>query len=153
MTVRATYPLAALIALLMATPALAQQQGLTLGTVFADAAPSMKLLMLLLIAGTIASIVIAVRKIIAGPALVGGSAFLSALRLGGPLIGLLGAMYNAVMGFIGIASSPEPVPFNVLAPGLAEAATLAMLGLLAGVVAVVCNWAVESRIDRAVLRP
>jgi hypothetical protein len=27
------------------------------------------------------------------------------------------------------------------------------LGLLTGVVAVICNWVVESRIDRAVLRP
>lgn len=140
-------------ATLMATPAMAQQQGITLATVFAEAALSMKLLMLLLIVAMIACVVIAVRKIMAGPALVGGSAFLSALRLGGPLIGLLGAMFNAVVGFIGIANSPEPVPFNVIAPGLAEAATLTMLGLLAGVVAVVCNWAVESRIDRAVLRP
>ncbi len=45
------------------------------------------------------------------------------------------------------------MPFGVLAPGLAEAATLAMLGLLTGVVAVIAHWAVESRIDRAVLRP
>jgi MotA/TolQ/ExbB proton channel family len=140
-------------AALMATPAMAQQQGLTLGTVFGDAAPSMKLLMLLLIVAMIASIVIAVRKIMAGPALVGGSAFLSALRLGGPLIGLLGAAFNGVHMFIGISNSPDPVPFNVMAPGFAEAMTIAMLGLLAGVVAVICHWAVESRIDRAVLRP
>lgn len=147
----ARYPAAFLVAML-ATPALARQQGITVGTVFGDAALSMKLLMLMLIAGMIASIVIAVRKIMAGPALVGGSAFLSALRLGGPLIGLLGAAFNGVQMFIGIANSPNPVPFNVLAPGFAEATTLAMLGLLTGVVAVICNWAVESRIDRAVLR-
>jgi len=101
----------------------------------------------------IAAVVIAIRKVKSGPALVGGSAFLSALRLGGPLVGLLGAAFNGVQMFIGISNSPNPVPFGVLAPGLAEATTLAMLGLLTGVVAVICNWTVESRIDRAVLRP
>lgn len=142
-----------LMATLSATPALAQQGAVTLSTVIGEAAPTMKLLMLVLISGAVASVIIAVRKIMAGPALVGGSAFLQALRLGGPLIGLLGAAFNGVQMFIGLSNSPEPVPFGLLAPGLAEAATLAMLGLLTGVVAVICNWAVESRIDRAVLKP
>ena len=143
----------ALLVVLVATPALAQPQAVTLGTIFGDAAPTMKLLMVLLIAGMLASMVISVRKIMAGPALVGGSAFLSALRLGGPLIGLLGAAFNGVMILIGLANVGEPVPFAIIAPGLAEGATIAMLGLLAGVIAVICNWAVEARIDRAVLRP
>jgi len=144
---------AVLLATLIATPALAQQQAISFGTVFGDAAPTMKLLMVLLIAGMLASLVIAARKIMAGPALVGGSAYLSALRLGGPLIGLLGAAFNGVMILIGLANVGQPVPFAIIAPGLAEGATIAMLGLLAGVVAVICNWAVEARIDRAVLRP
>jgi biopolymer transport protein ExbB/TolQ len=113
----------------------------------------MKLLMVLLVLSMIAAVVVAVRKIAAGPQLVGGSAFLSALRLGGPLLGLLGAAFNGVMIFIGLSNQPGPIPLSVLAPGVAEALTLAMLGLLAGVVAVVAHWAVESRIDRAVLAP
>lgn len=144
---------AALLLASVATPTLAQSQGLTLATVFFDAALTMKLLIVSLVAGMIAAVVIAVRKLMAGPALVGGSAFLSALRLGGPLVGLLGAAFNGVMILIGLANIREPVPFGVIAPGLAEGATIAMLGLLTGVVAVVCNWAVEARIDRVVLRP
>ena len=39
----------------------------------------------------------------------------------------------------------------VLAPGYAEAALLFLLGLLAGVVGVICHWIIEARIDRTVL--
>jgi len=68
------------------------------------------------------------------------------------LIGLLGATYVGLSIFIAISNSPEPAPFQVIAPGLAEVAMLAGLGLLAGAIAVICHWVVESRIDRAVLR-
>ena len=57
------------------------------------------------------------------------------------------------MIFLGLSNSAAPVPMATIAPGLAEALTLATLGLLTGVVAVFANWAVESRIDRAILRP
>ncbi|MNT87574.1 hypothetical protein D3C72_2280030 [compost metagenome] len=40
----------------------------------------------------------------------------------------------------------------VWSPAIAEASLLIVLGLLSGVVAVVAHWAVEARIDRAVLR-
>ena len=66
-------------------------------------------------------------------------------------MGLLGAGLNALWGFIAIAGLGRPVPIEVLAPGLAEATLVLVLGLLAGVVAVACNWAVDARIDRAVL--
>ena len=142
-----------LVALAGAGPAAAQEAKLTLSGVFLDAGPPIKLLMLLLVLSTIAAVVVAVRKLAAGPQLVGGSAFLSALRLGGPLIGLLGAAFNGVMIFLGLSNSSAPVPMSAIAPGIAEAMTLATLGLLAGAVGVAANWAVESRIDRAVLRP
>jgi biopolymer transport protein ExbB/TolQ len=66
---------------------------------------------------------------------------------------LLGAVLNGLWGFIGIASFGHALPLAVYAPGLAEASLVLALGLLTGVVAVICNWVVESRIDRAVLRP
>ena len=47
-----------------------------------------------------------------------------------------------------ILSGGEPT----LHPYLAEIALMLGLGLLCGVVAVIANWAVEARIDRAVLR-
>lgn len=142
-----------LLASALAGPTMAQEQRVTLGGVFLDAGPLMKLLMLALVISMVAAVVIAVRKVAAGPQLVGGSAFLSAMRLGGPLIGLLGAAFNGVMIFLGLSNSAAPVPMSAVAPGVAEALALATLGLLAGVVAVIANWAVESRIDRAVLRP
>ena len=39
-----------------------------------------------------------------------------------------------------------------LGPAFAEAGLVLALGLLAGVVAIAANWAVEARLDRAVLR-
>lgn len=125
---------------------------ITPAVVFSDAAPAMQGIMLLIILATLAAVVVTVRKVLSGARLTGGSAYLQALRLGGPLIGLLGAAYNGLMINIGIANSANPPSYAVLAPGVAEAAFIFVLGLIAGVVAVICNWIVEARIDRAVLR-
>ena len=56
-----------------------------------------------------------------------------------------------LMIFIGV-SNMGAQPFNVLAPGLAEAAFLLVLGLIVGVVAVICHWIIEARVDRLVLK-
>ena len=127
--------------------------GMTPADIFMYAAPTMKLLMLALIVAALAAIAVTARKVLSGPRLTGGSAYLQALRLGGPLIGLLGAAYNVLMMNIAIANIGQQPSYPVLAPGVAEAAFLFVLGLIAGVVAVICNWIVEARIDRAVLRP
>ena len=127
-------------------------QRLTLPGVFSDASELMKGLMILLLAGAIAAVVITVLKLARGRRLAGGSAFVSALRLGGPLIGLLGAAFVLLHGFVAIANVGEPVPMAVLAPGYAEAAMLVFLGLFAGVVGVICHWVIEARIDRTVLQ-
>jgi biopolymer transport protein ExbB/TolQ len=119
--------------------------------VFADASVPMKAVMLILAVALIAAVVVTVRKVASGPHLNGGSTFLSALRLGAPLLGLLGAAFNALMMFIGLSNMGSQ-PINVLAPGLAEAAFLLVLGLIVGVVAVICHWVVEARVDRLVLR-
>lgn len=137
-------------ALLLAfAPASAQAATLNPALVFLDATPAMKVVMLLLVILTLTAVGICVRKLAAGPNLTGGSAFLSALRLGGPLLGLLGAAYNGLMIFMGLSRGPQP--FHVVAPGLAECALLVLLGLICGVVAVICHWAVEARVDRTVL--
>lgn len=120
-------------------------------TVFFDAALLMKLVMVALILAALAAIVVTLGKAAQGRRLSGGSAFVSALRLGGPLLGLMGAAYTVLMMFIGMANAGSEVPMTVLAPGFAEAALLFLLGLFAGAVGVTCHWVIEARIDRTVL--
>lgn len=138
------------LSLTMPTAALAQSR-LGLATVFVEAAPIMKLLMLIMSVAAVAAIVVTIMKLSSGPRLAGGSSFVSAIRLGGPLLGLAGAIFNLLMMFMGIANAGEPVPFEVLAPGFAEASMLFLIGLFVGVVAVTCHWVIEARIDRTVL--
>lgn len=147
-------PLSATVGVMLASlpgVALAQSR-LTLSVVFADADETMKALMIALIVAALAAIVVTALKLAAGKQLNGGSAYVSALRLGGPLIGLVGAAFVLLSMFIGIANSSGPVPVTVLAPGFAEAALLFLLGLIAGVVGVICHWIIEARIDRTVLQ-
>lgn len=125
---------------------------MTPGDIFLDAAPVMKVIMAVLILATVGAVGVAVRKVLSGPRLTGGSTYLQALRLGGPLIGLLGAAYNVLMINIAIANIGQQPSYPVLAPGVAEATFLFVLGLVSGVVAVICNWIVEARIDRTVLQ-
>jgi len=138
------------ICLTTPTAALAQSR-LGVVTVFGDAAPLSKFLMLMMVVAAIAAMIVTAMKLSSGRRLAGGSSFVSALRPGGPLIGLLGAVFNLLMIFIGIANSGAPVPLTVLSPGFAEAALLFFVGLLVGVIAVTCQWVIEARIDRTVL--
>lgn len=142
--------LSGLLLAAMPSAALASPQ-LNLSTVFGDAAAPMKLLMAVLIVASIAAVILTVAKLSRGRRLAGGSAFVSALRLGGPLLGLMGAAFTVLMMFIGMANAGVDAPMAVLAPGFAEAALLFLLGFLAGAVAVICHWAIEARIDRTVL--
>lgn len=120
-------------------------------TVFFDAAILMKLVMAVLVLAAVAAVVVTLGKAAQGRKLSGGSAFVSALRLGGPLLGLMGAAYTVLMMFIGMANAGAEVPMTILAPGFAEAALLFLLGLFAGAVGVICHWIIEARIDRTVL--
>ena len=134
------------------TPAVVLAAPLTPALVFMDAAPPMKLIMLALAAATVAAIVICLRKLMAGPALVGGSAFLSCLRLGGPLIGALGASYTLLNAMLGLSNVAQTPSMQVMAPGFAEMVLMLGMGFCAGAVAAICHWLVEARIDKAVLK-
>ena len=125
---------------------------LTVDTVFWDASLAMKAVMVVLVVAAIAAMPLTAVKVKSGPRLTGGSAFVSALRLGGPLIGLLGASWNALTSFLAIANVGVQPPFPVLAPGFAESTLMFWLGLMSGVVGVICHWIIEARIDRAVLK-
>ncbi len=123
---------------------------LTPDMVFSDATPMAKLLTVALIIASLAALAVLASKLRGARRLSGGSAFISGLRLGGPIIGGLGASYSLLMMTIGYANVGD-VPLKVLAPGFAECFLQISLGFLAGAVAVLCQWVVESRIDRQVL--
>ena len=135
----------------LALPATASADPLTPLGVFADAALPVKAIMLGLILATLAAIVICAMKLSSGARLSGGSAYLSGLRLGGPLAGFVGAAYGGFAMALGVANVTVPAPLSILAHGAAEVMLLILLGLVSGSVAVAANWAVEARIDRAVL--
>lgn len=138
------------LAVLLANPAHAAE-GFGMGEVILYSNNFMKIFMILLAESSLAAVAVAGIKLTSGARLTGGSAFLSALRLGGPLIGLLGATYIAFSGFLAVAQVGHS-SLAMWSPALAEATLLLMLGLLSGVVAVIGHWAVEARIDRAVLQ-
>lgn len=147
---------ATLLAAALPAAALAQTPqkapNLSPGVIFTDAALFPKIIIIALLAAMAAAIVICVRKLLPGSRLSGGSAFISGLRAGGPLLGLLGASYGFLNMSIGVAVM-QPSNMMVIAPGVAESMLLIVIGLLAGVVAVIAHWAIESRIDRQVLQP
>jgi len=142
---------ASILALITA-PAAASAAPLTPVGVVAGAPPLAKLIIFALLACTLAAVVVSARKLASGPRLDGGSAFVSGLRLGGPLAGLLGAAWTGLGMAIGVANLTQPVPGSVLARGVAEILMLIVLGLLAGAAGVVGAWALEARIDRTVLK-
>jgi hypothetical protein len=136
----------------VALPAAASAEPLTVIGVFQDAAIPIKLLAIGLVLVTVAAMVVCAVKLASGPGLTGGSAFLSGLRLGGPLAGLVGAAYTGFLMAVNLANASSPVPGALLARGWAEVLALVLLGVLSGAVAVMAKWAVDSRIDRAVLK-
>jgi hypothetical protein len=119
--------------------------------VFALAPPVEKLIVIALLVSAVAALAVLALKL-RDKRLPGGSAFLSGLRLGGPILGGFGACWSLLNMTIGYANVPGDLPLKVLAPGFAQAFLMVSLGFLAGVVAVIANWVVESRIDHSVLK-
>jgi len=132
-------------------PGVASAAPLGFGDVLLHAAVAPKLIMLALAASAIAALLITGAKLARGHGLAGGSAFVSGLRFGGPIAGILGGAYGAVNMSLGLANIAYQPTLKVLAPGFAEITLLIGLGFAVGVVAVVLNWALEARIDRQVL--
>lgn len=128
--------LAAISQLLLAAPALAAKavrpgaRGDKFGSVFADAGPVAKLLVLMLAALAIAALVGAVRRG-AWPL---GTRIAACLVPGGLLLGLAGATFLAVNILVRIVYSGAAPPFVVMAPGLAEMLMVLTVGLLASAI-------------------
>lgn len=127
---------------------------LGVGEVFGDAAPEVQLVMVLLLAGTVWSLIVwamSLSKVGQGDAKAVATALgrLRIVRSGGVMLGLLGAAYNVFSSALGIANVRPAPDITVMAPGLAEASLCVMLGLLASTVAVICERHLEGRVRRA----
>jgi hypothetical protein len=127
---------------------------LTVGDVFANAAPEMKVVMALLTVGVVAALAVwgmSLNKVGKGDAkgLAGALARLRIVRSAGAPLGCLGAAYVLFSSFLAISNVRPSPSLSVVAPGLAEAALAIVLGLLATTVAVVCERHLEGRIRRA----
>src|SRR3954466_11570848 len=109
---------------------------LTIAGIVAAATPAAKVIIVGLLLAMVAAIVVAVRKLGRRQRLSGGSAFLSGLRVGGPMAGALGGAYTLLNMALGMSNALVAPTAQMLAPGLAEAAFLVTLGLLTGAVAV-----------------
>ena len=138
------------IAASLALPDIASAAPLSVGAVFQNSAIPVKVIAIGLVLATLVAVVICAVKLASGR-LSGGSAYLSGLRLGGPLTGLVGAALTGLIMALNLTNATVPVTAQLLAPGIAEAMMLILLGLLTGMVAVLTHWVVEARIDRAVL--
>lgn len=135
---------------LSASPA-AATSGFTVPMIVASSNGWTKLILLFLVLAGAASIVIAARKLMSKAGLDGGSATLKALRTIGPMLGLVGALLLGLSNFQAIAVIGRAPPLPLVAPMLAEASVVLIAGLLCGLVAAICNWIVEARVDRALL--
>jgi hypothetical protein len=121
--------LVAAAAVMLATPAVAStgKQPLTLIGIFADAAIPVKLIALLLLTGLVAGPVIAIAR--------PNAKWLTAINKSALPLGFAAAAYTLLAGAVGIANLGATPSLAVLAPGLAEALMMAMLGLLTAGVA------------------
>ena len=127
---------------------------LTVGGVFADAAPEVQIAFALLLIATMAAVAVwamSLPKVGQADAkgLAGALGRLRIVRSGATPLGLLAASYTLFSGFRGIANVRPAPTITIMAPGWAEAALAVMLGLLATFAAVVCERHLEGRIRRA----
>jgi len=128
--------LAATTQLIIASPAFAANavrpgaNGNKLGSVFVDAGPITKLLVLIMLALIVVSLIGAARRG-AWPL---GARIAARMVAGGPILGLAGATWLAMNIVVRVVYSGQIPPFVVWAPGLAEMLMVITVGLLASVV-------------------
>jgi hypothetical protein len=108
-------------------------------TVFEYAPPVQQFIIVVLIVAIVVALAVLALKLAPRRRLSGGSAFLSGLRLGAPIIGLLGACHAGLYMTLAVASIPIEPTLKMLAPGIAESFLMVGLGFLPGAVAVVAH--------------
>lgn len=133
--------LAALFAVFIDTPAqAATEKSLTLVAIFANAAVPVKLIAVILLVGLLAAPVVAFAR--------RDTKWLTAIARSALPLGFAAAAYTLLACAVGVANLGVTPSLPVLAPGLAEALMMAMLGLLTTGVARLSAELVERR-DRS----
>ena len=138
---------ASVFLLALPTAASAAERPLRPIHIFGDSAPLQKLIILFL-AGSIVATGVIVARALTSRRPSSGSAFVSGLKTGGPLVGLLGALYSFMNGAIGVANIPITPTARIIAPGVAESLFVLGLGVLAGAVAAFAHAFIEARSAR-----
>lgn len=133
--------LVAAAAVMLATPAMAStgKTSLTLVSIFLDAALPVKLIAVVLLAG-----------LIAGPAIAfapGNPKWLAAIAKSALPLGFAAAAYTLLACAVGVANLGYAPSIATLAPGLAEALMMAMLGLLTAGVARLAGELTSRRLE------
>lgn len=130
--------LAALGALFLDTPAqAATEKSLTLVAIFSNAAVPVKLIAIILLAGLIAAPGLAIAR--------RDTKWLAAIARSALPLGFAAAAYTLLACAVGVANLGVTPSLPVLAPGLAEALMMAMLGLLTAGVARLASELAERR--------
>lgn len=121
--------------------------GAKLGVTFADAAPEVKLLIVLLWAMALATPVLWLRaERTGGQRLRRVLALLSGWRLGAPLLAAAGVGYLAMNFAVAVYAYPPVASYHAYAPGWAEMALVAWAGCLAGGLAALAHGRLASRL-------
>lgn len=126
---------------------------LSFAQVFLDASRLNQGVMLILIAMGLAAIVLWAlgfgRSLSSQPSRsVAGLRYLKGMWVGALLLGLFGASFTLLSGFMGLANVRPTPAMAVLAPGYAEAMFQVMLGLAASTLAVICHQDLDARLRR-----
>lgn len=115
---------------------------LTLGGVFSHAAPVNQLVLAALLLAALGAAAVWAFQLVRfsqrrPEGLAGAMAYLSAVAAAAPLLGFFGALYSLLECAIGMANVRPAPSLSILAPGIAEGALAAALGLLAAAIAVI----------------
>lgn len=137
--------------LLTAGPALASQTPYVMQDVLFAANGFNKMMLVFIALLGSASVGVTVLKLARPQRLDGGSALVSAARWAAPMLGFIGAAHLLLNLMTATTQMGAAIPLAIAAPLLAEALLMVIWGLVAGVVAVGCHWAVSARIERALL--
>ena len=119
---------------------------LTVGLMFTDAAPVVKIVLIgLLLTGLAALVILLLGLARSSKGMPGAARFLETAMVAAPIAALFGAAWGLITIFLGIANT-NVANLAVAAPGLAEAILSVAVGLLALLFAVIADRVVKPRI-------